>query len=324
MLNWLLIGIGDITTKRVIPAIKEEKRSNLYAILTRDPIKAEPYGAKVYTDLEIALADCKIDAVYVASPVFLHCPQTLAALAAGKHVLCEKPTALNYADASKMQQAAEAAGKVYSVAYYRRLYPKIQRARELLLTGEIGKPLLSEAANHYWFAGEQGFRSWLLDPAKAGGGPLYDIACHRIDLFNYFFGRPVQVSAQLSNAVQREWRVEDNATVMIEYENQVRCIVDVRWHSKVPRDDMKIIGVNGSIELSPVNSPMLVHGGVREDHPVHPNLHFPCVQNFVSAVLDGTPLVSSGKTAMVTDWVTEQALASARLQQTVEWECPQV
>ena len=83
---------------------------------------------------------------------------------------------------------------------------------------------------------------------------------------------------------------------------------------------MKILGVNGSIELSPVNSPLLLHGGIREDLPMHPNLHFPCIENFVTAVLDGGTLASSGKSAMVTDWITEQALLSARTRQTVE--CP--
>jgi 1,5-anhydro-D-fructose reductase (1,5-anhydro-D-mannitol-forming) len=324
MVNWLVIGVGDITSKRVIPAIQEEPRSRLYGILTRNPRKAETYGTKVFTELEDALGDPDIHAVYVASPVFLHHPQTIAALKAGKHVLCEKPTALNFGQACDMQATAEREKRVYGVAYYRRLYPKILRTRDLLVTGEIGRPLICEAHNHYWFAPQDGFRAWLLDPEKAGGGPLFDIACHRIDLFNFFFGKPLSVTAQMSNAVQRDWRVEDNATVMIEYSNHVRCMVDVRWHSKVPRDDMRIIGVNGQIELSPVNSPLLLHTGVREDLPSHKNLHYPCIENFVNAVLEGSALASSGKTAMVTDWVTEQAVASARNQQPATAKCPDV
>src|SRR5215831_9102677 len=102
MLNWLVIGIGDITTKRVIPAIEAEPRSRLYGIVTRDPAKAAPYRAKVWTDLGEALADSAVDAVYVATPVALHAPQTLASLQAGRHVLCEKPVALDYAQARGM------------------------------------------------------------------------------------------------------------------------------------------------------------------------------------------------------------------------------
>ncbi len=135
MLKWLVIGIGDITTKRVIPALLEEKRSELWGIVTRDPAKAAPYGVRAFTSLDAALAAGGADAVYVASPVFLHAPQTLAALRAGKQVLCEKPMAMNYAEAKLMVEAARAAGKTLGVAYYRRTYPKVARAKELIRAG---------------------------------------------------------------------------------------------------------------------------------------------------------------------------------------------
>src|SRR5438046_5618380 len=90
-LNWLVIGIGDITTKRVIPAIEAEPRSVLYGVVSRDRAKGERYAGRVWTDLASALSDPGVDAVYVATPVFLHAPQTIGALRAGQHVLCEKP-----------------------------------------------------------------------------------------------------------------------------------------------------------------------------------------------------------------------------------------
>jgi len=77
-----------------------------------------------------------------------------------------------------------------------------------------------------WFDGT-GSRSWLVDPAKAGGGPLFDIASHRIDVLNFLFGQPLRVQGQLSNVVHH-YAVEDNATVMIEYAGGVRGVVDVR------------------------------------------------------------------------------------------------
>ncbi len=308
MLNWLVIGIGDITTRRVIPAIQSEPRSRLAAVLTRHPEKAEPYRTKIYTSLATALADADIQAVYVASPVFLHAPQTIASLGAGKHVLCEKPMAMNLAQARSMLGAAARAGRVLGVAYYRRTYPKVLRATELLRQGAIGKPVLAWACCHDWFTGADGRRAWLLDPAKAGGGPLYDIASHRIDLMNFFFGERVRVSAQLSNVVHQT-PVEDNATVMIEYPDKVRAIVDVRWHSRRDRDEFRIVGTEGELDLTPLNGPRLTCPGGVEELPPHQNIHFPCVQNFVNAVLDGAPLASSGASALWTDWVTEQAIS---------------
>ncbi len=212
MLNWLVIGIGDITTKRVIPAILAEPRSNLAGIVTRDPRKAEPYGVPSWSTLEVALVRSQADAVYVATPVFLHAPQSIACLRAGKHVLCEKPMAMNYADACSMEQAARESGRLLGIAYYRRMYPNVNRAKELMEAGAIGRPVFAEATCHGWMDPSESHRSWLADPKQAGGGPLYDIASHRIDLMNYLFGAPRQVSGHFSTLVHAI-PVEDNASV---------------------------------------------------------------------------------------------------------------
>ena len=187
MLNWLVIGIGDITRKRVIPAILAEPRSRLYAVLTRDPRKAEAYpGALVFTDLSDALRDPAIDAVYVASPVALHAEQTIACLRAGKHVLCEKPVAHEFCAGGDDGGGGARVGTAAGIAYFRRLYPKLMRAKELIAEGAIGQPLLVEANYHGWL--ESPDRGWLKDPALAGGGPLYDVGSHRIDACNFLFG----------------------------------------------------------------------------------------------------------------------------------------
>ena len=312
MLKWLVAGIGDITTKRAIPAILSEPRSTLHALLTRDPAKGAAYpGAKVYTQIEHALADPEIDAVYIGLPVVMHAPITLAALAAGKHVLCEKPVAMNYKQARTLVDAANTAGLRFGVAYYRRMYPKLRRAAELLQQGVIGRPVLAEANSHSWFADVYGDRTWFLDPTMAGGGPLYDIASHRIDAFNFLFGNPVRACGQISN-VTKNTGVEDSATIMIEYGQGVRGVIDVRWHSKIVRDDFRIIGTEGAMELSPLNGPDLTYPGGQELLPAPSNLQYPCVENFVSAVLDGAPMASSGASAIVTDWVTEQVMATNR------------
>ncbi|HEX4595619.1 MAG TPA: Gfo/Idh/MocA family oxidoreductase [Bryobacteraceae bacterium] len=305
MVNWLVIGIGDITTKRVIPAIRSEPRSRLYGVVTRDKAKGVGVAEHVWDDLDAALAHPEVHAVYVATPVALHAPQTIASLRAGKHVLCEKPVAMNYAEASEMVRVARDCSKVLGIAYYRRTYPKVQRARELLAHGAIGQPVLAEANNHSASPANGSFRSWLLDPKLAGGGPLYDVASHRIDLLNYLFGKPAGATGMRSNAVF-QWPIEDNATVLIDYERGVRGIVDVRWHSDVVRDQFRIIGTKGEINLNPLSGPELVHPGGRELLPTHANIHFPMIENFVAAVLDGAVLLSSGESAIWTDWITER------------------
>ena len=311
MLNWLVIGIGDIARKRVLPAILAEPRSRLYALLTRDVRKAEAYaGAVAYTDLGAALRDPAIDAVYVASPVALHAEQTIASLRAGKHVLCEKPVAMDVAQAEAMAAAAAESGRLVGIAYYRRLYPKLMRAKELIAEGAIGQPVLVEANYHGWLESPE--RGWLKDPELAGGGPLYDVGSHRIDACNFLFGKPLRATGLLANALH-PLAVEDSATVLVEYAGGVHGVVDVRWNSRINRDQFRVIGSEGEISLDPLNGPALRfldgEGRLREEQlPAHANVHYPAVENFVAAVLDGAPVACPIDEAIWTDWVTEQVM----------------
>jgi predicted dehydrogenase len=306
-LNWLVVGIGDITRKRVIPAIQMTPRSVLCGVVTRDPKKAEAYpGIRGWATVEQALAgDPAIQAVYVASPVAYHAAQTIACLRAGKHVLCEKPVAMNFAEASAMVAAAESAKRLFGVAYYRRLYPKLRRAKELIAAGAIGKPLLVEALYHGWLESEE--RGWLRDPAMAGGGPLYDVASHRIDACNFLFGKPERATGLRSNALH-ELKVEDSATVLIGYAGGVHGTVDARWNSHVARDEFRVIGSDGALELTPLNGPEIRWPGGVEQIPVAANVHQPLIEDFVAAALDGAPLACPGYEAIWTDWVTQQVM----------------
>jgi len=208
-----------------------------------------------------------------------------------------------------MRQAAEASGRTLGIAYYRRMYPKVARAKELIAAGAIGRPFFAEATSHDWFYPTDGRRAWLIDPGSAGAGPLYDIASHRIDLMNYLFGQPARATGHLSTLVQ-PIPVEDNATVVIEYPDGVRGVVDVRWHSRIARDEFRIRGTEGELDLTPLNGPALVHPGGVEQIAAHPNLHYPCIENFVSAVLDGTALRSTAATALAAEWVMNEARRS--------------
>jgi len=312
MVNWLVIGIGDITRKRVIPAIQAQPRSVFHSVLTRTPGKAAIYpGVNAHTSIEAALEDPAVDAVYVASPVALHAPYTIAALRAGKHVLCEKPTAMNNAEAESMVLAAAESGRLFGVAYYRRLFPKLIRVKQLIGQGAIGQPVLAEANHHGWLESDE--RGWLRDPALAGGGPIYDKGSHRIDAFNFLFGKPLRATGLRSNALHR-LAVEDSTTALVEYAGGLCGVVDVRWNSRIVRDQFRVIGTEGELNLDPLGEPGLRVAtsttAWEEDLPAHANVHYPIVEDFVNAVLDGSPLVCPGNEAIQTDWVTAQVMAN--------------
>ncbi len=308
--RWVLVGIGDIARKRVIPAILSEPRSTLYGLVTRDLKKAKAYpGVAAWATLDAALQDDAIDAVYIASPVALHAEQTIACLKAGKHVLCEKPVAMDFAQAEGMAAAQRETGRLLGISYYRRLYPKLIRAKQLIAAGAIGQPVLAEANCHGWLESEE--RGWLRDPALSGGGPLYDIASHRIDAMNFLFGRPLRATGLLSNAVHT-MKVEDSATTLIEYANGLHGVVDVRWNSRVARDQFRVIGTEGEIVLDPLNGAELKIAGRVEMLPPHTNVHYPLIANFVDAVLDGAALACPIEDAIWTDWVTAEVMRKAR------------
>jgi len=315
--NWVVAGIGDIARKRVIPAIQSVPRSRLYGFITRDAAKTAAYpGTRAWSSVEEAMADPGVDAVYIALPVALHAVAAIAALREGKHVLCEKPMAMDFAEAQLMVAEGQSSGRLFGVSYYRRLYPKLLRAKQLIAEGAIGRPLLAEANCHNWL--EIAGREWLADPALSGGGPLYDIASHRIDAMNFLFGKPDRASGLLSNAVHRI-AVEDSATVLMQFAGGVHGVVDVRWNSRVARDQFRIIGENGEINLDPLNSPEL---RLRSEFPSvdrieilppHANPHFPIVDKFVDAILGNDPalLACPAEQAAWTDWVIEQVVSAA-------------
>ncbi len=310
-INWVVAGIGDIARRRVIPAIQAERRSALYGLVTRNPAKAEDYpGAKTWPTVEQAIQDPAVHVVYIALPVAMHADTAIAALRAGKHVLCEKPMSMNHAEAGRIVAEAQSSGRVFGVSYYRRLYPKLIRARQLVAEGAIGQPVLVEANCHSWLPSED--RGWLTEPAMAGGGPLYDIASHRIDAMNFLFGKPAQAIGIVSNTVHHI-EVEDSASLLIRYEGGIHGYIDVRWNSRISRDQFRIVGDEGDLNLDSLNGPELrindAHGASRvEMLSPHANLHYPLVLNFAGAVAANSPgaVICNGEQAQWVDWVIEQ------------------
>lgn len=310
--HWVVAGVGDIARRRVIPGILAEPRSTLYGLVTRDRTKSCEYpGTKTWTTIEEAVPDSAIDAVYISLPVAMHANAAIAALRAGKHVLCEKPMALNDAQASSMVAEAQASGRALGVAYYRRLYPKLIRAKQLIAAGAIGQPLLAEA--HCHSNPPIAERAWLFDPAMAGGGPLYDIASHRIDAMNFLFGKAERVCGMLSNAVH-QMGVEDSATVVMKFPGEVHGIVDARWNSHVARDQFRVIGTDGELGLDPLNGPELRVNDQIEMLPAHQNLHYPLIANFVDAIVSNSPaaIACPAEEGRWVDWTIEQVMRSLK------------
>ncbi|MCF7802556.1 MAG: Gfo/Idh/MocA family oxidoreductase [Candidatus Marinimicrobia bacterium] len=300
-LQWGLIGTGDIAEKRVAPALRELPECDLVAInRKRNELAqefADEFGAdRWYETWEELLADDTLDAVYIATPVNLHAPITIAAAEAGKHILCEKPMALNTEECNAMIDAAEENGVKLGVAYYRHFYPILDRIKGLIAEGEIGHPVYAHVNAFEYFDRKPGEpRAWLLDKTQSGGGPMWDFGCHRIEVFQHLFGQLEETTGLLDTLVfDRE--VEDTGTAIFRCESGTMAVLNVTHAASEPQDTLDIYGTRGSIHVPVLNGKSLeVKTTERvwtEEHPPHPNVHWPLIKQFTEAVLnDEEPVV---------------------------------
>jgi len=316
--RWGLIGCGDIAKKRVAPALRDSARSELVAVSRAKADLAEAFArqfgaGKWYADWHDMLRDSEIDAIYIATPVHLHAAQTVAAAEAGKHVLCEKPMALNVPECDEMLAASEANNVKLGIAYYRHFYPLVRRLKELLEVGEIGTPVVVQINAFEWFNPQPDHsRSWLIKQELAGGGPMFDFGCHRIEVLLNVFGDIDEVKALTTNDLfDRE--VEDTATALFHFECGASGMLTVSHAAYEPRDTFDVFGSRGSIHVPVLNNGnMLIvneEGERTESHPPAANLHEPLIEDFIEAVLQDRQPAVNGETGRMAASIEEQIYA---------------
>jgi len=314
-LNWGLIGCGDISRKRVAPALRDLKSCRFIGVsrakkeLARS--FAQEFGAeKWYGEYRELLQDEDIQAVYIATPPFLHAEQVVAAAEAGKHIICEKPMAMSTGECDRMMQACRTNGVKLSIAYYRHLYPLVGRIKEILKSGEIGTIILSQInAFEYFDPGVEESRTWLFDKERAGGGPMMDFGCHRIEVLLNLFGAVKRTVGVVSNVLfDRE--VEDSATALFEFKNGSRGVLTVSTAVYESKDALDIYGSRGSIHVPLLNrgrATILTEGEERdEDYPPHANFHQPYIEAVTAAILTDSEVPVGAETGRAVAQLEEE------------------
>ena len=308
-LGWGLIGCGDIARKRIAPALRDLDQCDLVAVSRGQSELAESFakefGArKWFGAWSELLRDSEIEAVYIATPVHLHAEHTIAAAEAGKHVLCEKPLAMNPGECDRMMAACHANKVTLGVAYYRHFYPVIERTKEIIQSGEIGEPVLAQINAFEYFNPEaDNPRHWLLEKNRSGGGPMFDFGCHRIEVLVNILGPITKVKAITSNVLfGRE--VEDTATALFQFERGTSGVLSISHAAREAQDTLEIFGSRGSIRVPVLNKGTMQvtsDAGERiETHPPDANLHAPLIRDFTEAVMnDRAPAVGGDVGRMV-------------------------
>lgn len=197
-----------------------------------------------YTDLKKMLREAKLDAVSIATPNKFHAPQTIAALKAGLHVLCEKPMAMSAQEGERMKVAAKKARRNLMISFNQRFDPVPWAAKQQVETGVLGEIYFGRTVWHRR-RGVPGLGGWFTNKALSGGGPLIDLGVHRLDLALWLMGfpKPVSVSGstyckianKIAKKARKSYDVEDVACGLVKFDNGATLIVEASWALNIGR-----------------------------------------------------------------------------------------
>jgi predicted dehydrogenase len=335
MLRVGIIGAGGIAQGRHIPAFQQlGDKAEITAISDVNVDTAKTVAAKFHIPNYFTSYQemwPHVDAVVICTPNKFHREITVAALDAGKHVLCEKPMAMTVEECAEMIEAEKRSGKVLSIAYHYRFMKEAQAAKRIMESGEVGNPLVVRV---------QGLRrrkvpGWGVFTNKElqGGGSLIDYGCHLLDLTLWLLGNPeiTEVTGQTYNRVSREaeqvnqwgtfdadtFEVDDHVTAYIRLANGATVLFETSWAANLPGDAerLSVSGDHGGLEVFPFSVNKAENGMMTttkadwisgDDNPGVPQ-----AMNFVDSCLGEAKPVVTAEEAMNTSRLIESIYASS-------------
>lgn len=254
-IRWGLAGCGWVARDYVAPALRDAPAATLVALCDPDAaamgrIAANTLDVATFAAIDEMLA-ADIDAVYVATPNHLHRELTEKAARAGKHVLCEKPMATNFADARAMVQVCAENNVVYATAFDQRFHAAHGQLRELIAAGELGEITLARVHYACWTppswkpdSDDGSHDNWRVDPARAGGGAFIDLAPHGLDLTQMLLNQPLAEVACLLQRRVFDYPVDDGAALIGRFADGALLTLNVAYNcpDSFPRRTLEIVG----------------------------------------------------------------------------------
>jgi predicted dehydrogenase len=340
-LRFGVLGAGQVS-RMACPELSRHPQAKIVAVSDPHPERLAAFselvgGITTYADNEALLGDPELDAVYIATPNAMHAPLALRALATGKHVIVEKPMATSAAEVRAMIDQAERSERQLCVGMNQRFFPDSQRLAQLVRKGAIGHVYHAKA---YWFrrAGIPKLGSWFCQKALAGGGALYDIGVHVLDLALYLMDRfdPVSVSGQvystfgarglgeggwgLSEREHETFDVDDSACALLRFADGATLTFDVSWarHQR-QADSMNVVlsGTEGGAGCFPGERYSMTDSGEYQTQPlpkiplIYP--HESRFHNFIGAILGTEPACVPPSQALAVQRILDAIYESSRL-----------
>jgi 1,5-anhydro-D-fructose reductase (1,5-anhydro-D-mannitol-forming) len=323
--RWGLIGASTIAREWVVDAIRAAG-GEVVAVLSSDPERANRFAAEnriaaAETSLD-ALLGGGVDAVYVSTTNELHCSQTLAAAAAGKHVLCEKPLALDLADARHMVEVCKAAGVVLGTNHHLRNAATHRALRTAIQQGRIGRPLFARVFHAVYLPPH--LQGWRIKTPGAGAGVVMDITVHDADTLRFVLDdEPADVVAVTQSSGMAAEGIEDGVMGVIRFRSGLIAQFHDAFTTKFASTGFEVHGSEGSLigtncmTQRPVGDVMLRTAAGEERLPLdHENLYARSLRAFHAAIRgEGTPAATGedGVRSMATALAAREAAASGRM-----------
>lgn len=337
-IRWALLGPGRHAERSVVPAMKRATGSAFAAVVSRDRTRGEAFArahgvGKAYTSLEDVLHDPDIDALYDASPDGLHAPHAIAAAAAGKHILVEKPLALSVKEARAAIAACQRHGVTFAVVFNQRHEAVHQEARRMVLAGEIGELKLAHVQIALRTATQRpGVTSpvtWRTDAKLRAGGITISIGDHAHDTLAYITGQQIDAVSALSDATQSDPPNERVVSLLLKLSGGAIGYAAASYSTPFAKRPFELHGTKGTIVIE--NSYTYLTGAGDDPTPTltlvneagSKTTRFPAsdcfrleIEQFARAIEGkGTPMTSAseGLRALATGDAVYAAIAGGRM-----------
>jgi predicted dehydrogenase len=321
MLRFGIAGFGLHGVRRLMPGFALAKQCRVTALSRRDLSAAQnsavEYNVPLAFDSVEALAHSpEVDAVLVTTPNSLHLPNVLTAIAAGKHVLCEKPMAMNSSECRQMVEAAKKRGVMLGVAHIFRFDDSVNRIRDLVARGTIGKPVFARSEFSF-LAGPSHPRKWLYDASVAGAGPIFDIGVHCIDTLRYILQDEVSRVTASAARDPHSGSVESAAALTLEFSRGTLATVLVSYRAEY-RTPLEFIGDAGVLRADDalnVEYPIEIqirknNGSVARESASNKLAYALQVDSFADAVAGKSPFPAPGEEGWQNQEILDAALRS--------------
>jgi len=293
-MKWGLVGASTIASEHVIDAIRAQEANSIKSVLSSDPQRGAAYAkehgiAHSTIDLDAIVGDPDIDAVYISTTNEKHFPQAMAAIAHGKHVLCEKPLAMTLAEAVEMVGTARQAGIVFATNHHLRNAGSHLAIRDLIQSGRLGD-ILSVRIFHAVHLPAH-LQGWRINDAAAGGGVIPDIVVHDADTVRFYLDEdPESVIAKAASSGMGQG-VEDSVMSVWSMPSGVMVQTHESFTHPFAGSGIEVHGTKASIRARgvmtqrPVGEMILVDGDGQQDIPFSDHgLYARSLSHFTKAV----------------------------------------